>query len=406
MEEHVEVRETAPHQWRAASDAMRHALLQGPNDDEQWAKAEASWTDAMSFSAWDGDRCVGHAGAFRVDSVVPGGARLATAAVTRVGVLPTYTRQGLLTRMMTALLRAALAEGRPIANLRASEATIYGRFGFGIAGYATTAKIDTRRARPLANVAPGSVRILTREELLEVVPPLYDRIVNRPGAISRAPMFWTRYLEDALEGTKGSFVVVHRSPDGVDDGYCHYSLKWTEQTFTASSGTGEVHDLFGESAAVEMALWQHLTGIDLVRSYTADERPEDDVARWAFADPRAYLVTERWDEQWVRLLDVPTALAARTYGPGGPVTIAVTDPLFEDNDGTYEISSAGAQRVGRPSAGADLSTDIATLSAAYYGSTSWHELAAAGRVHATGDVVRAGDALFAHRPLAWAGSFF
>jgi hypothetical protein len=102
------------------------------------------------------------------------------------------------------------------------------------------------------------------------------------------------------------------SPDGVDDGFCHYTVKWSDDTFGGAAGVGEVHDLFGATPAVEVALWSYLVGIDLVRTYTADERPEDDVARWAFADPRAFLVTERYDEQWLRLLDVPVALAARS----------------------------------------------------------------------------------------------
>jgi len=117
-----EVRATAPHELRGAADTMRHALLNGPMPDDLWAKAEPGWDDQISISAWQGEWCVGHAGAFRFDTVVPGGARVATAGVTRVGVLPTATRQGLLTRMVHQLLVASRSEGRVLARLVRSAA--------------------------------------------------------------------------------------------------------------------------------------------------------------------------------------------------------------------------------------------------------------------------------------------
>jgi predicted acetyltransferase len=403
----IDVRITAPDESRSAADTMRAALLTGPASDEDWERAAAGWgQDHLSISAWDGTRCVGHAGAFRLDTIVPGGARLGTAAVTRIGILPTHTRQGLLTRMLTRLLRDARDEGRPFASLRASEAVIYGRFGFGVAGESTSVTVDSRRARPIRNAAPGSFRILTRGELLAVLPPLYDRVATRTGVISRTMFLWDRYLEDALRGDKGSHVVVHTAVDGTDDGFAHYAVKWNEISFTEAVGIGEVHDLWGATPEVELALWDYLTGIDLVRSYKVDERPPDDVLRWAANDRRCVAVKDRFDEQWVRLLDVEVALAARTYRPSAEVvTIAVTDPLFEDNSDTFEVSATGVRRLGRGTA-ADLEAEIGTVSAAYMGSTSWAVLAAAGRVDGSAEAVARADDLFTHRPGAWCGSFF
>jgi predicted acetyltransferase len=399
-----ELRTTRPHEHRIACDAMRAALLNGPISDEEWERAAPGWVDAMSIGAWEGERCVGHVGAFRFDTVVPGGARLPTSGVTRVGILPTHTRRGLLTRMMHQLLRDSRAEGCAIASLRASEAVIYGRFGFGLAAESTSVDVDARRTRPIRNAAPGSYRILDRAELLDVVPPLYERIVDRVGAITRADYIWRRYLDDALRGDKGSFVVVHAAPDGTDDGFAHYTVKWKEASFVESWGEGEVHDLWGATPAVELALWQFLVDVDLVRTYSVEERPEDDVLRWAANDPRAVVTKVRFDEQWVRLLDVERSLAARTYRPVDPVTIAVTDPLFDDNAGSFEVSSTGVRRVSGGTA--DLEADIAALSAAYLGSTSWWTLAAAGRVAGSAEAVARADDLFSHRPGAWCGSFF
>ena len=401
----IDIRVTAPDDVRLACDTMRAALLTGPISDDDWARAQAGWHEDVhhSLTAWDGDRCVGHAGAFWFETVVPGGARLGTAGVTRVGVLPTHTRQGALSRMMRRLLTDARERGSALASLRASEAVIYGRFGYGLAGEGASARIDVRRSRQLRGAALGSVRQLRRDEILEVVPAIYDRAATRPGAIGRSPWLWRRYLEDALVGEKASFVVVHTSPDGIDDGFAHYTVKWDVEPFTETGGAGEVHDAFGTTTAVAIALWQLLLGIDLVRTYDVEERPLDDPLRNALADVRGYAVRAVYDEQWLRVLDVEAALAGRTYRPGAPVRIAVTDPWFSDNDGVYEIGGGGAHRV----AGiADLTVDIATLSAAYLGWTSWYSLAAVGRVAGDADAVARADDLFAHRPFAWCGSHF
>lgn len=401
----LDVRSTLPTEHRIACDTMRAALLMGPVPDAEWEFARTGWTDDVhhSVTAWDAARCVGHAGAFWFDTVVPGGRRLATAGVTRVGVLPTHTRQGLLGRMMRQLLDHARDRGTVLASLRASEAVIYGRFGYAVAGEAASVRIDVRRARGVHGAAAGSVRLLARDEILHVVPPIYDRVAMRAGVIGRPSYLWKRYLEDALDGPKASFVVVHTNTDGVDDGFTHYTIAWQEAEFQESTGAGEVHDVWGADPSVELALWEHLLSIDLVRHYDVEERPLDDPLRLALRDRRACSVKAVYDEQWLRLLHVESALTARTYRPTGSVAIEVRDPWYSDNDGVYEIDGDGARRT---SVAPELTVDIAALSAAYLGSTSWRSLAAVGLVDGSADAIDRADDLFAHRPGAWCGSHF
>ncbi len=400
--EPIDIRVTKPDEYRLAGDTMRAALLTQPASDSDWEKSAPSWPDQMSYTAWDGDRCVGHVAAFRFDTIVPGGRRVPTAGVTRVGVLPTHTRRSLLTKLMSELLTAARAEGRPLASLRASETTIYPRFGFGVAADSSSVRLNTRSARPIRGAATGSVRLLSRDVIMSVIPALYERVATTPGVISRADHFHRRYLDEALGTDKAGFVVVHSADDGIDDGFAHYTVKWAEPG--DSTGNGEVHDLWGASPAVELALWDYLVNIDLVRSYEMDARPIDDPLRHAVADRRAYQVTDRYDEQWVRLLDVQQCLAARSYRSSQQVAIAVRDPLFADNDAVYTISAAGVRR--DAGGAADLSADVDALAAAYMGAVSWNELAAAGRITGSADAVARADDLFAYRPLAWCGSFF
>jgi len=405
----IDIRLPEQHELRAACDTMRAALMNGPVSDEDWERGQASWTGADSVTAWEDSRCVGHAGAFRFDTTVPGGARLATAGVTRVGVLPTHTRRGLLSAMMSRLLEDARERGQVLASLRASEGVIYERFGFGVAGDIAKVTVDAEQARPLRRPEPlGSMRLLRPDEVLDVVPDVYERCAReRVGTISRPDWMWRRYFDDALPGKgKPSFVAVHDDSSGAPDGYVHYDLAWTgNDDDTLPPGIGTLNELFGFTPAIEVALWQYLLDIDLVGQWKADERPLDDVIRFAATDLRAHCVKRIDDEQWLRLLDVDVALGSRTYGSTeGNVVIQVTDPLFAANCGTWRIDSFGAFRAhGDP----EIIAGIETLSAAYLGGTSWRELADAGRlVERRSGAIDTADRLFRQRPLPFCGSFF
>ena len=193
---------------------------------------------------------------------------------------------------------------------------------------------------------------------------------------------WQRYLEKAIElGGDAEFVAVHSSPDGVDDGFVHYSVKWAEARGTPPRGTGEVYDLWGVTPGVELALWEFICNIDLVDEWFAEERPVDDVVQFAVADTRAVP-----DEVGVgRAVVARPRRRRRTDGAAirrrrrRPSRIGVTDSLLPANTGVWSVAASGAKRLG-DDAGADIAVDIRELSAAYLGGTRWSSLAAAGRV--------------------------
>jgi predicted acetyltransferase len=407
----IEIRTTRPEEYRTAAATANTALLSAPPDDEAWDKALASWADSDTLSAWDAGRCVGHVCGYRLDTVVPGGARLPTCGVARMGILPTHRRRGLASGLVRQLLCDAAGRGQVLASLRASEALIYERFGFGIAGDAVEAAIDSAAARPFRGAAAGSMRLLAPDEVLDVVVPLYERTATRPGVISRPPWMWMRYFESALTaGGDAEFVAVHSDSDGVDDGFVHYTVKWNPSGPVPAGGQGEVFDVFGTSVAVELALWNYLCDLDLVREWLAEERPVDDPVRLAARDPRAYAVKRVIDEQWLRLLDVDAALTARTYGNGTAseaVTIAVSDDLFPANSGVWRIDVTGAVRDKLDPARADLAAGTAALAATYLGGVRWSALAAIGRVDVRDESALArADALFLDSPGPYCGSFF
>jgi predicted acetyltransferase len=401
----IEVRPTKPDEYRAASITVATALMFPPHDDESWERSIPSWDESSSVSAWDGEQCVGHASQFFVDTTVPGGGRVLSGAVTRVGVLPTHRRRRVATSLMEAMIADAIAHVAVLMSLRASEAVIYGRYGFGVAGEYTEAEIDTARARPVrGGTSGGSVRLLRPDEIHDTVQPIYEHAAHRrPGIISRPASWWERYLRDAVTRTKSSYVVIHVDGHGTPDGYAHYDVAWNDDG--SHGGKGEVHDIFGTTDAVELALWTYLVDMDLVRTWKAEERPLDDILRAAVNDRRAYSTKSVDDEQWIRIVDVDAALAARTYNDAnGSVSIAVTDRHVASNNGVWAIDASGAQRT--PDEG-DLFADVSVLSAAYLGGTAWHTLAAAGAVDVRNEkAIAIADNLFASRPLPFSGSFF
>ena len=396
-----------PDELRSVGAVVAIALLQPPHSDEVWRKSEPTWQACDTISAFDGSACVGSVSEFFVDTTVPGGARLPTAAITRVGVLPTHRRQGVAKQLMERLVVEARERGRMLASLRATEAVIYPRFGFGVAGENASAVIDSRRARPLRSPEiEGSVRILDRGEILDVVPALYEGVAHsRPGAITRPEWIWRRYFEAAIAGSAASFVAVHLDTTSHPDGYVHYDVSWHDEFSEAPAGHGKIHELYGADAGVELALWRYLLDIDLVNIWRADERPLDDVAKFVVADSRAYAVKAVGDEQWLRILDLDVALGTRTYNATNQaVTIMVRDPLLANNSGTWQVDAYGAYRSHHEP---DLIVGIDAISAAYMGGTPWWALHAAGyvREQRAGSIADA-DNLFASRPLPYCGSFF
>ncbi len=402
----IDIRPGTPADHRAMAGAMANALLSPTPDDAAWEKSAPSWLDAPSFGAWDGDECVGSASQFLVDTTVPGGGRLPTGAVSRVGVLPTHRRRGVATRLLRALVDDARERGLALMSLRASEATIYERYGFGMAGEYVSITVDPARARPVSGAeATGRIRFVAPDEVLATVESIYDASLHRrAGMVTRPASWWRRYLADALVLGTASHVVVHEREPGRPDGYAHYDLAWNEGGPGLGGGRGTVHDVIAVDDATELALWGFLLDIDLVRTWQAGERPVDDIVRDALRDRRAYAVTAVDDEQWLRIVDVDRALRARTYAPvPGSVTVTVEDPWIGSNCGTWRIAADGAERV---EVDGELRAGIAALSAAYLGGTSWRSLAATGRVAGSTAAIERADALVAARPLPFCGSFF
>jgi Predicted acetyltransferase involved in intracellular survival and related acetyltransferases len=117
-------------------------------------------------AAFEGDRIVGAAGAFSYRMSVPGGADVGAAGVTVVGVLPTHRRRGILSQLMRAQLSDAHARGEETAYLWASEGTIYGRFGYGLASRVGKMTLPRSASRSRTFEPRGVFRLVSARRLL------------------------------------------------------------------------------------------------------------------------------------------------------------------------------------------------------------------------------------------------
>ncbi|WP_248963662.1 GNAT family N-acetyltransferase [Sphaerisporangium perillae] len=336
--------------------------------------------------------------------VVPGGARVPHAAVTHVGVLPTHTRRG----VVTALLRRQLADiaerGEIVATLRASEAVIYERFGYGVAGSYAHRELSRRRAH-LRDTVPhgGRVRLVDGSSSWKLLAQIYESGAVWTGAIDR-PDYWWRQQEQRHNGDPGPAYVAVHGPAGAEDGYVRYHPINTAEWFTSQDRVIVVDDLVAATPEAYAGLIRYLLGVDLVDRIVFPFTAVDDPLAVLLTDDRAVRTSSIRDETWLRIIDVPAALARRGYRGSGSLVLAVTDRLLPGNTGTYLIGAQGATRIEAP---ADLAVDVATLGALYLGGSRWWQHARAGRVAVHRDgAVEIAEELFGTDALPFAGTVF
>jgi predicted acetyltransferase len=321
-------------------------------------------------------------GTFRKTLNIGFGRMLEAQMVTAVTVRTSHRRRGLLRRMMTGDLQAAKDDGIAVAALTASEGSIYGRFGYGVASLERTVKVDTTARFNLRHQATGTVEVADPKVLLDVAPTVFARVHRHtPGSLGRQE--WYRQLASGSLGRDGKEdpaikAALHYGPDGRVDGYVSYKFAGWD----ATPATVEVVDLLAATDHAYLELWQYLAAIDLVERISWNEAPVDDPLAWALVDPRCIDASDSRDMLWLRILDVPQALSARHYPADGRLVLDVADPLGL-TAGTFALDVKGGQAAVEPVAAgekADLALDVSALSSIYLGGISPVTLKAAGKV--------------------------
>ena len=403
----VEVRPCASMEELAAALApIGHYF--GVAASEGWAERAALWLelDRVLGARIDG-RIVGGAATASFDVSVPGGGTIRCGGVTVVGVLPTHRRRGLLNALMQAQLEDARARDEAIACLWASEAAIYGRYGYGLAsriGEMTLGREHTAFARPFE--PRGEVELVDSEEAGRIVPAIYERMrASRPGMMSRSETWWrTRRLADDPSRRRGGgpLVIALLSLDGEPAAYALYRVTQDWQA-GVTDGTVRIVEAVTPTAESTRELWRWLLDFDWTSRFVAGALPPDHPLFLLLAEPSrmAFRVA---DGLQARLVDVEAALRGRAYAGDGEIVLDVADPGAPWNEGRFRVTRDGVERTVDA---ADVRLGVDSLGSVYLGGFRFADLARALRVEELrpGAVERA-DALFRADVEPWCAEIF
>lgn len=398
------------------ADLFRSRLSRGfgkdldTDDDDSRQRFEAMFDYDRTFAVFEGDDIVGTGSAFSLGLTVPGKREVPMGGTTIVSVQPTHRRRGILRQLMGRHLDEVAERGEPLAGLWASEATIYGRFGYGPATYSYETRIDgpavTFREPPNES---ARLRFIGVDKAGEVLPQIYETArLKRAGMLTRSEEWWAhRRLADpeSSRGGKSSQRYLVCEIDGEPAGYATYRQKsnWED---SLANGEVEVLEVITNDGEAHRALWSFLTNIDLF--------PRISFWNLAMDDPLPHVITDGRrvrgfpsDALWVRLMDVPEALQARRYEMDGSVSFSVTDDFRPETNGTYRLEIENGTANCEPSNGeAGVVVDIGVLGHLYLGGGNTQGMAAAGRISGDPGAVTTMHRLFRTDVAPWCPEIF
>ena len=365
--------------------AVLSVAFGGGDPDENWNPVwENVFETDRLLGAYEGDEMVGAAGSFTFEMTIPG-ATLPTAGLTIVGVLPTHRRKGILNKLMRAHIDDAQTHGEPVSILWASEEIIYQRFGYGMASRHMQIDVDRGHGGIRNDPGPsGRPRLLEPDEALKVLPDVYDRVrAVTPGMLARTAKWWEFHRlfdpKNDRDGASRMYTVTWEN-DGEVEGYALYRVKekWNYET-GLPAGEVWVFELVAASPDAHRELWRYIFGIDLAQSVKGYFMAIVDPLPLMSLEPR-HLRLRFSDALWLRVVDIKSALEARSYAVDASVTFELVDAFCAWNEGRWTLRANEAKGTLEPAArAADIALDACDLGAAYLGGTTFNELVRAGR---------------------------
>jgi len=311
--------------------------------------------------------------------------------VTDVTTSPAHRRKGLVRRLMEECLDQAAEDGFPVAALTVSEATIYGRWGYGAATFAADVEVDAGPRFGLRDfVDPGRVELVDPRTSWDLISTQIDRFQQRSRGSVGLPQFYEPFLtgrwnfQEAGEDKKLR-AAVHLTADETVDGITLYKQDGRDDQ---GARKVKVSVLVSESSEGYLGLWQFLGGIDLVRWLTFDCLAPEDPIRWALRDINALKVKGVNEFLWVRVIDLPRAFAARPWGGDGEVVLDVADAQGHVAGRWLVRTHHGAAQAETTDREPDLALDAETLGSLYLAGVDIETLHAAGRITGSEDAAR------------------
>ena len=393
----VDIRNPSHEEWRAAMSSA--ALVFGDElKDEDYERYSSTLVRERFYAAYDGKAPVGTAADFPFTLTVPGG-ELAAGGVTWVAVLPSHRRRGVLRQLMRRELDDIHERGEPLAVLWASEAAIYGRFGYGVA--APHYEMDADRSRFSFREDPGprgTVGMVALDDAVDPCIHVYERLrPTTPGFLGRTRKWWQTYRladpEQWRRGASAKYAAVIEV-DGEPTAYAIYRVKH-DWDGGFPNGQVKVLEALAATPAAERDLWRFLFGIDLTVRVESRVDPGSPLPLMV-VDARS-LNMRLYEGLWLRIVEVGSALAGRSFTSDDSVVLELRDEFCPWNAGRWRVAG---DAVVRTDDDADLELDIADLASAYLGAFTFTQLAAAERVRElkAGALARADDLFRTPRP--------
>jgi predicted acetyltransferase len=404
--ESIEVRPVGAGEMEGFLDVF-DAAWSFARDDGLRRHAAAIVAAESPLGAFVGGGMAGTAMSFAMELTVPGGVRVPMAGVSYVAVHPLRRRRGVLRALMRAQLDDLHGRDVPLAGLGASEAGIYGRFGYGPATWDSSWRLARGAAGGLADGdADGHLEMIDAPQARELLPAVHEQARQRQvGDVRTYPGRWHDLAGDGAP--PGTQFLLYRDDDGHPAGYATYRVQ-REGRYSAHASVIVDH-LIALTGAAYRSLWAYLADLDLTDQVIASGRPEHEPLRWALADSRQLVVTGVQDHLWLRLVDVPAALSRRRYAAEGTVILDVTDSCCPWNEGRWLLDGgpdgADCRPAGQSSA-PSLRLDVATLGSLFLDGVSVVHLAGAGKVAGDAAAVREAQRMFGTEAGPWCSTEF
>jgi predicted acetyltransferase len=396
------IRPISEAEFTAFYAVLEHAFNASYPTDEELRHDLPLFEFDRTLAAFDGADPVGTATAFTFQMSVPGDLA-PVAGVTAVSVLPSHRRRGILSSLMHRQLADIRDRGEALAALFASEAGIYGRYGYG----AATGELDltirrgegvlsTPATAPGAGGAGGAGGVLRlriaepRDATAELAAVFAAVLDSRPGLPARDDRWWEHIIWDPEHRRSGRSPLrcVIAEDDAGPRGYALFSAKPEWDDHGNPCGVLEVRELMATCPAAHAAVWNDILSRDLVGEVRAPSRPVDEPLLFLLADRRRARPRIA-DGLWIRLVSVPDALTQRRYSCAVDVVIEVADDRLPENAGRWRLQAPGPEGAAGPaavqratcertSAAADVILPVQSLGATYLGGTRLGALAGAG----------------------------
>lgn len=372
--------------------------------DDAWERDASLLEPGRSLAVRDGNRLVGHASAYTFTMSVPSGRTMPVAGVTWVGVSPSHRRRGVARTLMHDQLAELASSGEAVAALWASEPSIYGRFGYGLASRSYSVKLP--RAFNQTRPVPGSELLLVEvaaldDELRERCAAVYaNGVLDRPGAVYRGEAMSAAAfsdLPDERHGASDLRCVLCHDGEGNDVGYAVFAIK-LEWHDTGAASEVHVREFVALTPPAHARVMGCLLNLDLTALIRMQTPLDDPLLTTLLHLRRAE--ARVGDQLWVRLTDVPRALEQRSYSADIDLVLDVRDHVLPANARRWRLTggSDGAQCVASD-ATPDLTLDVRELGAAFLGDQTFMPAGGAGLIeeHTQGALLAAARA-FGHEP--------